>query len=72
MASYMPEKSRIALRLQIGTDGEGKAIHRSMSLSNVDGAATATDVEAVVTALGSLLEHPVVRTQKVDTDLVTA
>jgi len=72
MASYMPEKSRIALRLQIGTDGEGKAIHRSMSLNNVNGTASANDVEAVVAALGDLLEFPVVQTQKVDTDLVTA
>lgn len=72
MASYMPEKSRLALRLQIGTDGEGKAIHRSMSVSNIVGTAIADDVADVVSALGDLLEFPVVQTQKVDTDLVTA
>lgn len=70
MASYMSESSRLSLRLQIGTDGEGKALHRSMSLRNVNASATADDVSAVTSALGALLEFPIVKVQKVDTDMV--
>lgn len=70
MAGYTSESSRLSLRLQVGTDGEGKALYRSMSLGNVDGSASADDVATVVSVLGALLAYPVVRTQKIDTDLV--
>ncbi len=70
MAGYMPESSRLSLRLQVGVDGEGKAVHRSLSLRNVNAAATADSVSAVTSALGNLLEFPIVKVQKVDTDMV--
>lgn len=72
MASFMPEASRLALRLQIGVDGEGKAIHRTRSLRNLNFSATANNIETVATAIGTLLEFPIVKTQKVDTQMVVS
>lgn len=70
MAEYTAASSRISLRLQTGTNDEGRPILRSMSLRDVSPAAVADDVAAVSAALGALLDFPIVETSKIDTDLV--
>jgi len=56
--------------VQTGTDDEGRPILRSLSLRDVSGDAIADDVAAVSTAIGALLDYPIVETSKIDTDLV--
>ena len=70
MAAYTNTSCRMSLRLQIGTSAEGRPILRSISLRDLSTDALADDVAGVSTALGALLEFPVVETSKIDTDLV--
>lgn len=67
MAAYTPQSSRLALRINVGTD---KVVLRSLSWSNIDPAATADNVNTVAQALGTLLAYPIMEIQKADTDLV--
>lgn len=70
MAEYTNASSRLNLRLQIGTNEEGRPVLRSLSLRDVSSEAIADNVAAVSTAVGALLEFPIVETSKIDTDLV--
>lgn len=70
MAVYTNASSRVALKVQTGTNEEGRPILRSLSLRDVSGDAIADNVAAVSAAIGLLLDHPIVETSKVDTDLV--
>ena len=70
MAEFINASSRVSLRVQIGTNDEGRPILRSLSLRDVSGDAIADDVAAVSTAIGALLDYPIVETSKIDTDLV--
>ena len=70
MAEYTTASCRLSLRLQIGTDEEGRPVLKSLSLRDVSSEAVADDVAAVSAALGALLEFPIVETSKIDTDLV--
>ncbi len=70
MAEYTNASSRVSLRVQTGTDDEGRPILRSLSLRDVSGDAIADDVAAVSSAIGALLDYPIVETSKIDTDLV--
>ncbi len=70
MAEYTNASSRVSLRVQIGTNDEGRPILRSLSLRDVSSDAAADDVADVSTALGALLDYPIVETSKIDTSLV--
>lgn len=70
MAEYTNASSRVSLRVQIGTNDEGRPIVRSLSLRDVSDDAVADDVAAVSSAIGALLDYPIVETSKIDTDLV--
>ncbi len=70
MAEYSNKSSRMALRVQTGTDGEGNPVLSTLSWSNVDASATADNVDVVAGALENLLDVPVAEIQKADTDLV--
>ena len=70
MAEFINASSRLSLRVQIGTNDEGRPILRSLSLRDVSDDAVADDVAAVSSAIGALLDYPIVETSKIDTDLV--
>jgi len=70
MAEYTIASSRLSLRLQVGTNDEGRPILRSLSLRDVSSDAAADDVADVSIALGALLDYPIVETSKIDTSLV--
>ena len=70
MAEFINASSRLSLRVQIGTNDEGRPILRSLSLRDVSDDAIADDVAAVSSAIGALLDYPIVETSKIDTDLV--
>jgi len=70
MAEYTNASSRVSLRVQIGNNDEGRPILRSLSLRDVSDDAIADDVAAVSSAIGALLDYPIVETSKIDTDLV--
>ena len=70
MAEYIIASSRLSLRLQVGTNDEGRPILRSLSLRDVSSDAAADDVADVSNALGALLDYPIVETSKIDTSLV--
>ena len=70
MASYSNAKCAVALRLNLGSGPDGKAITRSVTLSRVKASSIADKVKAVTDALAPLLAYPVIETLKTDTDLV--
>lgn len=70
MATYIPDSSRMTLRVQTGTDEYGKPVLRSLGFSSIDHSAAAADVFAVGQALGGLLEYSVTEIQKTDMDIV--
>lgn len=70
MAEYITASSRLSLRLQIGTNDDGRPILRSLSLRDLSEDAVADDVSDAVSALGDLLAYPMVETSKIDTNLV--
>jgi hypothetical protein len=49
---------------------DGEAVEKSVSISNLDNEVTAEKVDAVVTALESLLEYPVIETKQYETGLL--
>ena len=72
MAVYSPLKSSVILRLNAGTDGNGKMIVRSVTMSRIRPAVDATSLKSVTDALGSLFDYPVLAVEKVGTDSVEA
>lgn len=70
MAEYTTASCRLSLKLQIGTNEQGRPVTRSLSLRDVSPEAVADDVAAVSAALGALLDFPIVETTRIDTDLV--
>jgi hypothetical protein len=49
---------------------DGKQVEKSVSINNLDNEATPETVDAVVTALESLLEYPVTETKQYETGLL--
>jgi hypothetical protein len=49
---------------------DGKAVEKSVSINNLDNEITPDAVDAVVTALESLLEYPVTETKQYETGLI--
>ena len=70
MATYNTVKSALSLRLNLGSDPDGKAITRSVTLSRVKASSIADKVKAVSDALTPLLAYPVLEVLKTDTDSV--
>jgi len=69
MASINPVSTSIRMTLNLGVV-DGKAVEKSVNISNLDNEVTADKVDAVVTALESLLEYPVVETKQYETGLL--
>jgi hypothetical protein len=69
MASINPVSTSIRMTLDLGMV-DGKAVEKSVSISNLDNEVTAEKVAAVVTALESLLEYPVTETKQYETGLL--
>ena len=69
MAQFKHVSSSLRLTISLGEE-EGKSVTKTVSLSNISGAATADDLAAVAAALGELLEYPVASVRKYDTELV--
>ena len=69
MAQFKHVSSSLRLTISLGEE-EGKSVTKTVSLSNISGAATADDLSAVAAALGELLEYPVVSVRKYDTELI--
>ena len=69
MAQFKHVSSSLRLTISLGEE-EGKSVTKTVSLSNISGAATADDLSEVAAALGELLEYPVASVRKYDTELI--
>jgi hypothetical protein len=49
---------------------DGKAVEKTVSINTLDNEITPDAVDAVVTALESLLEYPVIETKQYETGLI--
>ena len=69
MASINPMSTSIRMTLNLGVV-DGKAVEKSVNINALDNAVTPDVVNAVVTALESLLEYPVIETKQYETSLL--
>ena len=69
MATFKHVSSRLSLEISLG-EVEGKSVTKTISISNISGAATADDLYAVGSAAGELLEYPVASIRKYDTEVL--
>ena len=69
MASINPISTSIRMTLNLGVV-DGKAVEKSVNINALDNAVTPDVVDAVVTALESLLEYPVIETKQYETGLL--
>ena len=69
MASINPISTSIRMTLNLGVV-DGKQVEKSVSINNLDNEITPDAVDAVVTALESLLEYPVTETKQYETGLI--
>ena len=69
MASINPISTSIRMTLNLGVV-DGKAVEKSVNINALDNAVTPDVVNAVVTALESLLEYPVTQTKQYETGLL--
>ena len=69
MASINPISTSIRMSLNLGMV-DGKAVEKSVSINALDNEVTPETVGAVVTALESLLEYPVIETKQYETSLL--
>ena len=69
MASIDPISTSIRMTLNLGVV-DGKQVEKSVSINNLDNEVTPETVDAVVTALESLLEYPVTETKQYETGLL--
>lgn len=69
MASINPISTSIRMTLNLGVV-DGKAVEKSVNINALDNAVTPDVVDAVVTALESLLEYPVIETKQYETSLL--
>ena len=68
MANIKHLTSALRLTLSLGTDG--KSVTKTVSVSKIGAAAGAESLNALVGALGGLLEYPVASVKKYDTGLL--
>ena len=71
MANIKALSTSLRLTLSLGEDG-GKAVTKTVSLSNIGTQATAANLNTVAAALAELLEYPVAAVKKYDTGLLEA
>ena len=69
MASINPISTSIRMTLNLGVV-DGKQVEKSVSINNLDNEVTPETVNAVVAALESLLEYPVIETKQYETGLI--
>ena len=69
MANINPISTSIRMSLNLGMV-DGKAVEKSVNINALDNAVTPDVVNAVVTALESLLEYPVIETKQYETSLL--
>ena len=69
MASINPISTSIRMTLNLGVV-DGKAVEKSVNINALDNEVTPETVGAVVTALESLLEYPVIETKQYETGLL--
>ncbi|MPN26562.1 hypothetical protein SDC9_173987 [bioreactor metagenome] len=69
MANIKHLTSALRLTLSLGTV-DGKSVTKTVSVSKIGAAAGAETLNALVGALGDLLEHPVASVKKYDTGLL--
>ena len=69
MASIDPISTSIRMTLNLGVV-DGKQVEKSVSINNLDNEVTPETVNAVVAALESLLEYPVIETKQYETGLL--
>ena len=69
MASINPISTSIRMTLNLGVV-DGKQVEKSVSINNLDNEVTPETVNAVVAALESLLEYPVIETKQYETGLL--
>jgi hypothetical protein len=68
-----PLNTRVQIQFDLGTDGDGKKLTASKSISNIKPEATDQDIFDVVSELASLQSYPVNYIRKVaQADLVNA
>ena len=72
MALYLPLKSSVVLRLNTGTDDNGKMVIRSVTTSRIRPSVDATALKVVTDGFSGLLEYPVLAVEKIGTDSVEA
>ena len=71
MAQIKALSTSLRLTLTLGESG-GKAVTKTVSVSNIGPQATAAQLDTVASALAELLEHPVAAVKKYDTGLLEA
>lgn len=71
MAQIQAISSSLRIALSLGTV-DGKAVTKNVSLAKIASGATAAALDAVVTALATLLEYPVASVRKYDTSLIAS
>ncbi|MGE4445755.1 MAG: hypothetical protein AB7C92_03785 [Synergistaceae bacterium] len=69
MANINPISTSIRMTLNLGVV-DGKAVEKSVSINALDNEVSPETVGAVVTALESLLEYPVIETKQYETGLL--
>jgi len=68
-----PLNTRVQIKFDLGTDGNGKKLTASKSLSNIKPSAADQDIYDVVSELTALQSYPVASIRKVaQSDLVNA
>lgn len=68
-----PLNSRVQIQFDLGTDGDGKKLTASKSISNIKADASDEDIYAVISGLAALQSYPVTVIRKVSqADLVNA
>lgn len=72
MAVYSPLKSSVVLRLNAGTDLNGKMIVRSVTMARIRPSVDATTLKASTDAIAPLLAYPVIAVEKVGVDTLEA
>ena len=67
----LPIPSRLQLRLEVGSDDDGKPIYRLRTFGNVNPEVSDEDLLSLADGIGALQEHPVDTVRRIDqSDLV--
>jgi ribosome maturation protein Sdo1 len=64
--AYLPTLSRMQIRVQTGTDSEGKPVFKSRNYNNLKPSSTDEDFYAVALAIAGLQTHLVDRIRRIN------